>query len=913
MTTSTLLRIATQHAIGTSSHSKVLKLRDQIKAAEVLLDAFGSCKTATCNNATRQGRILELHFSSDDAVTRILSGSKLLTFGFDRTRLIAPLGREERSFHVLYQFLAGASNEERQNVKLLSDPSQYNLLASSGTYRIDNVNDAIAFDELRAAFNTLGFKSKHLEMIYKILSAVLLLGNVSFSLSDSKNDDEDSIMQVSHETRDEFETVASLLGLPSDELERALVNKTSYVRKEVITSLLKEDGAVKQRDSLICSLYAILFSYIVESANHRPYPGDEAIKKLQRDKEGSSIVLLDIPGFQTKSPSGALLGDNTPGVRGNIRRNTLIHTYGEDGYDEFALNYSNELLQHWLHRRQFSDDSNDFVKTAIGDGVRYPEVDAVDTSEMTLELLRGGAIGSKADSKPGGLLGGLSKACSNLRKGKHVKEQEADEAFLDGLEERFVAHSRFIPRLGGNAPAHTFAIKHYTGTVPYSAGHFVEKDLDLLDAEFVRLFRASSSESFLAKLFSGPSLAAESHPRDPSVLVATQISSQPLRRLSPLKVSKSASTSVPSDAPEPDIEPVTIQINETLTDVLAQLNEIPVWSVCCIRPNDTGSPGIYDVRRIKSQVECLNLRHLLARKRVDYVDSIEISKFIKRYAAVGASGGANSENVENFLQEKKKFEKGRQYFMGATSVWLSWDAWFELEMGLVSKDSRDLQAKRKILAETQRSLEAKQGGTPAFPDMDISPSRDTFDGVSGGGGGGETKGGFYAGESSDDLLKNAGNAGGLQMPSLPYDNSRASGNYLRQSTMSLAPSGMGLAGASDVWGSDFKIANTAGGGGGNQAPGAAGNGKKGEKDGEGKKGQTVEEVPSSGARRMWLFLVWSLTWWIPSFLLSWVGRMKRLDVRLAWREKVALCMLVMLFCGSLVSCFLQQIRNGKMY
>ncbi|KAH8914587.1 glycosyltransferase family 2 protein [Atractiella rhizophila] len=61
--------------------------------------------------------------------------------------------------------------------------------------------------------------------------------------------------------------------------------------------------------------------------------------------------------------------------------------------------------------------------------------------------------------------------------------------------------------------------------------------------------------------------------------------------------------------------------------------------------------------------------------------------------------------------------------------------------------------------------------------------------------------------------------------------------------------------------------------------------------------ETVEEIGDTSARKKWVFLTWLLTWWIPSPLLSWVGRMKRRDVRMAWREKLAINMLIWLLCG----------------
>jgi chitin synthase len=56
----------------------------------------------------------------------------------------------------------------------------------------------------------------------------------------------------------------------------------------------------------------------------------------------------------------------------------------------------------------------------------------------------------------------------------------------------------------------------------------------------------------------------------------------------------------------------------------------------------------------------------------------------------------------------------------------------------------------------------------------------------------------------------------------------------------------------------------------------------------------VTEVPVGTPRRIWVAFVWALTFWIPSPLLSFVGRMKRPDVRMAWREKVVLVLMIFL-------------------
>ncbi len=65
-------------------------------------------------------------------------------------------------------------------------------------------------------------------------------------------------------------------------------------------------------------------------------------------------------------------------------------------------------------------------------------------------------------------------------------------------------------------------------------------------------------------------------------------------------------------------------------------------------------------------------------------------------------------------------------------------------------------------------------------------------------------------------------------------------------------------------------------------------------------GKKIEERPITASRRTWVIIVWTLTFWIPSPLLRYVGRMKRPDVRMAWREKLVLCFFIALANGAIV-------------
>ncbi|TPX32124.1 chitin synthase [Synchytrium microbalum] len=56
----------------------------------------------------------------------------------------------------------------------------------------------------------------------------------------------------------------------------------------------------------------------------------------------------------------------------------------------------------------------------------------------------------------------------------------------------------------------------------------------------------------------------------------------------------------------------------------------------------------------------------------------------------------------------------------------------------------------------------------------------------------------------------------------------------------------------------------------------------------------------SPSRRAWLCLTWSLTWYIPSIFLSFCGRMKRRDIQIAWREKVAIFIMILALCAAML-------------
>ncbi|KAI0337964.1 glycosyltransferase family 2 protein [Trametopsis cervina] len=818
-----------------SAHSKKeVKIADQIRSLLPLLDSFGNAKTLMNPNASRHGRYLELHFNDKGRI----SGAKVLTYGLEKSRL-NKLSHEERTFHVFYQFLAGSTPQERDRFAL-EDPSDYALLASSGCYRLPAgpfSDDSIAMEELRSSMKTLGFKPKHIASIFSLLVAILLLGNVQFGEGDAR----DVSAYVSNMLV--LEQAAGLLGVAPDELAEALTNKTSYVRKELYTVMMNATQSSAQRDSLTRDLYAILFAFVVETANHRFAPGS------QDPSPHTQIVMLDQPGFQTRGPGGTtsmMLGGPAP----------LVSAYGQNSFDEFCINFADEVLHSYFLRTAF-EDSVGLNGQMSGDGVSLPAVATMD-NYACIELLRGAQLSERAHRKPGGVLGAMNKACSAAKSGKGGEKK--DEDLLQDLVSRFGTHSSFVNTASspGSAEKQTFGINHFAGSCTYDVKDFVDKDVDLLDSAFVTLLR-NSSDPFISKLMSGPSLATERHSKDEGIIVQSQVSSRPLRQ---------ATTIAPAEPQEehPRLDPtkaypVSTQINYNLSEILFNLDRTRCWTVSCIRPNDSGSPNSFDKRRVKAQVRSLLLPDLLVRKKTDLIIDMPHGDFCERY--VPTMRGSDSERIRQCAQANG-WKEGDDFVVGHRMIWLTYTAWKMVEDVIRSAEK---EAKKLVNGGDDEESVMPDDATE-YTHRDNQSS--------------QLGGGFYGG-SEDNLLLTRQAANGEQYKSpnanSPYGPNLSTPNV--NDTPAYSETGWGS--EWDKKGDPFN-------------PDASKEGDIVVKEAP----NAVEEVPTSRTRRIWLWIVWATTWWIPSFLLSSVGRMKRPDVRLAWREKFTIFWLIILSNGIVI-------------
>lgn len=94
----------------------------------------------------------------------------------------------ERNYHVLYQLVAeGKNNNELAQSLQLRDSSFYRYLNGSGNIEVlDIPSEARRFEALRLAFTVLQISQPLIDGIFRVLSAILWLGNLDFEVNVKK-------------------------------------------------------------------------------------------------------------------------------------------------------------------------------------------------------------------------------------------------------------------------------------------------------------------------------------------------------------------------------------------------------------------------------------------------------------------------------------------------------------------------------------------------------------------------------------------------------------------------------------------------------------------------------------------------------------------------------------------------------
>jgi myosin-5 len=243
---------------GSSTETQVEK---KVLASSPIMEAIENAKTKQNENSSRIGNFIEIHFNKEFHI----QGASMRTYLLEKSRVVfqAP---EERNYHIFYQLCA--SRDSLPGL-YLSHQDDFHYLNQGKSPTIDVVNDAEVFEENKTALSLLGFSQQDLSDTFKVMAAILHLGNVTITVRAAgvggAGDSEGSAIP---ENDRHLLILAELLQLDASEMRSWLCHRKIVCARELFLKPMTVYKAVSARDALAKHIYAQLFNWIVTVVNN---------------------------------------------------------------------------------------------------------------------------------------------------------------------------------------------------------------------------------------------------------------------------------------------------------------------------------------------------------------------------------------------------------------------------------------------------------------------------------------------------------------------------------------------------------------------------------------------------------------------------------------------------------------------
>uniref|UniRef100_H2ZSM1 Myosin IEa n=1 Tax=Latimeria chalumnae TaxID=7897 RepID=H2ZSM1_LATCH len=441
-------------------------VKDIILQSNPLLEAFGNAKTVRNNNSSRFGKYFEIQFSPGGEP----NGGKISNFLLEKSRVVMR-NPGERSFHIFYQLIEGASAEQKTNLGITS-LDYYQYLNQSGSYKVDDINDKKDFQETLHAMNVIGIFPDERAMVLQIVAGILHVGNINFKESERKD------VKIRTLVVTKFDCYTN--GINQDRLKEKLTSRKMDSKwggkSESINVTLNVEQACYTRDALSKALHARLFDYLVESIN----------KAMQKDHEEINIGVLDIYGFEI---------------------------FQKNGFEQFCINFVNEKLQQIFIELTLKAEQEEYVQ----EGIRWTPIEYFN-NKIVCDLIEN-------VKNPPGIMSILDDVCATM----HATGEGADQTLLQKLQMQIRTHEHF------NSWNQGFIIHHYAGKVSYDIDGFCERNRDVLFTDLIELMQSSQiafiqalfSESLQAEKKGRPTTASSKIKKQANDLVSTLMKCTP--------------------------------------------------------------------------------------------------------------------------------------------------------------------------------------------------------------------------------------------------------------------------------------------------------------------------------------------------------------------------------------------------
>ncbi|KAM9447915.1 unconventional myosin-X [Salvelinus alpinus] len=324
------LSVMSQKSAGTAPSERSTRVEQAIVQSSPIMEAFGNAKTVYNNNSSRFGKFIQLHFSQSGNI----QGGCIIDYLLEKNRVVRQ-NPGERNYHIFYALLAGADKNHRELYFLSEGPESYHYLSQSGCVKDRSLDDLQLYDSVMEALKVMQFSEEEIRDVFKLLSAVLLMGNIEFMTAGGAQITSKGVVS----------NVSDLLGLDSFQLSEVLTQRSMILRGEEICSPLTVEQAVDSRDSVAMALYAQSFSWIITRIN----------QKVRGKDNFKSIGILDIFGFEN---------------------------FEVNRFEQFNINYANEKLQEYFNKHIFSLEQLEYNR----EGIQWEAIDWKENAEC-LDLI----------------------------------------------------------------------------------------------------------------------------------------------------------------------------------------------------------------------------------------------------------------------------------------------------------------------------------------------------------------------------------------------------------------------------------------------------------------------------------------------------------------------------------------------
>ena len=330
---------------GTGDQETTVERR--VVANSPIMEAMGNAKTTRNDNSSRFGKYIELGFSEQFKIV----GASMRTYLLEKSRVVFQAA-EERNYHIFYQVCAAREHQELQGIHL-KDCREFVYTNQGNSPTIHNMDDVRQFEKTHESLLLLGFSETDIKSLYKLVSALLHLGNVEILGRGTRTGSGTSYVKEEDES---LLLAAELLEVDEKPLRAWLCSRRIVTKNETCKTPMDTLEATNAKNALAKCIYSNLFDWIVRNTN----------QALATDlKINNYIGVLDIYGFES---------------------------FEMNSFEQFCINYANEKLQQQFNMHVFKLDQEEYVKEGIEWKIidfydNQPCIDLIESKLGILDLL----------------------------------------------------------------------------------------------------------------------------------------------------------------------------------------------------------------------------------------------------------------------------------------------------------------------------------------------------------------------------------------------------------------------------------------------------------------------------------------------------------------------------------------------